>query len=65
MRQISNLELSELTILGKKLGLTRRNIAAMLKDMPHRSKQPSFVIGPPDPYKGGYYGTISIFDINH
>jgi len=62
MTQIIKLKLSELTKLGEKLGLTSENIATIIQDMPLRSKQPSFAVGPPNPYKGGYYGTISIFD---
>lgn len=61
MRQIDNMEISELIALGKKLGLNRRNIAAMLRDIPPIPEQPSFELGP-GPYCGGYYGTISIKD---
>ena len=61
MKQIDNIETSELIALGKKLALNEENIDAMLKDMPTRNEQPSFALGPPD-YLGGYYGTISIND---
>jgi hypothetical protein len=61
MKQIDNMETSELITLGKKLGLNEENIDAMLKDIPPRNEQPSFSLGPPG-YFGGYYGTISIND---
>lgn len=61
MKQIDNMEMSELITLGKKLGLNGENIDAMLKDIPPRNEQPSFALGPPE-YLGGYYGTISIND---
>ncbi len=61
MKQIDNIETSELIALGKKLALNEENIDAMLKDIPTRNEQTSFTLGPPD-YLGGYYGTISIND---
>jgi len=61
MKQIDNIETSELIALGEKLGLNEENIDAMLKDIPTRNEQPSFSLGPPD-YFGCYYGTISIND---
>ena len=61
MGQISNAETDELISLGKKLGLTREDIAAMLRDMPAKTEQTTFDLGP-GPYNGGYYGTISIND---
>ena len=59
MKQIGNMETSELIALGEKLGLNKENIDAMLKDIQPRNEQPSFTLGPPE-YLGGYYGTISI-----
>ena len=48
--------------LGQMLGLTRENIAAMLRDIPAKTEQPSFDLGP-GPYRGTFYGTISIYDM--
>ena len=61
MKQTNSIETAELIALGKKLGLNRENIAAMLSDIPPRNEQPSFALGPGG-YDGAYYGTISIND---
>ena len=47
--------------LGQMLGLSRKNIVALVKDTAPISEQNSLEFGP-GPYRGGYYGTISIHE---
>ena len=61
MEQISNKETSELIKLGKKIGLEKKDMNTMLKNILPRNEQHSFSLGP-SMYNGGYYGTISIND---
>jgi len=52
---------TKLQQLGQMLGLTGETVADMLHDNLTKIEQSSLTFGP-DPYGGGYYGTISIHD---
>jgi len=65
MEQTNKEKVSELIELGKKLGLFKKDIERILKDVIHINEQPCLTLGPwwdGGGYCGGYYGTISIND---
>jgi hypothetical protein len=62
MKQIMKHQ-SQIFELGKQLGLTARQIHAILTTPRHTTEQLSLSLGPPF-YSGGYYGTFSINDFN-
>jgi len=48
-------------VLGKNLGLSRREINNVLREISCEKEEQDFVVGTPT-YAGGWYGTISIID---
>ena len=50
--------------LGLMLGLEKKNMDQLLKEVSPRDEQVSFSLGPPL-YTGGFYGTISVNDFEN
>jgi hypothetical protein len=54
---------SQVEELGKQLGLSTEQIHAILNDTQPSTEYPSVSVGPPR-YGAGFYGTVSIRDID-
>jgi len=52
---------SQITELGRQLGLSVEQIYSILIDAPHGTEPASLSLGPPH-YPGSFYGTVSIND---
>lgn len=65
MRQISINNETKLLELGKRLGLCKKDIERILKDVLQINEKPCLTLGPwwdDNGYGYGYYGTVSIND---
>ena len=48
--------------VGKKIGLNEKDVDDILININASNDQSSIQVGPPDPYIGGFYGTMSFKD---
>ena len=53
--------MSNIYKISKNLGITKRDINSIIKEISNAKEKQDFVMGSPT-YAGGYYGSISIID---